>query len=177
MINIKFNNRVITKISLWIEREDEFTANVTIELDENYAYLLTVSTPADLLKEMQAEESNFILPYSPSIIVKKLTHEIITEAIQAYVQKNDGYWLKLCQFCDDPEISVLNKLNAHYCDEWELSELEGLDRLSYYVQKYFNVFSNNQFILEPMFILILVSLIAYCLLKPELLDFFSNFIH
>ena len=41
------------------------------------------------------------MPNIPEIIVK--------EAIQAYA-KNDGYWLKLCQFGDDIDISVLNKL-------------------------------------------------------------------
>ena len=38
--------------------------------------------------------------------------------IQAYAE-NDDYWLKLYQFEDDIDISVLNKLEAEHCKEWE----------------------------------------------------------
>ena len=145
---IKFNNTVITKSSLLNEIEDEFNGNVdvAVEFDDNYAYVVAVSTPADLLKEMEIEESNFILPYSPSIIVKKLTHKIITEAIHAY-----GYWLKLCQFGDDLDISVFNKLEAQHREELKLSELEGLDQLFYYVQKYLNFLLITEFFLNQSF--------------------------
>ena len=50
------------------------------------------------------------MPNIPEIIVR--------EAIQAYA-KNDGCWLKLCQFGDDIDISVLNKLEAEHRKEWE----------------------------------------------------------
>ena len=180
---IKLTNIVIKDIRLLNKIKDEFKGNVdvAVELKDGYSYVISVSTPADLLEEMEIEKSNFVPPYSPRIIVKKLSKEIITEAIQAYAQ-NDGYWLKLCQFGDDLDISVLNKLEAQHREELELEELElfeleRLDRLFYYIQKYLKVPSDNPVLIEPMFFLILVSLIAYCLLKPTLLDFFSNFIH
>ena len=59
---------------------------------------------------MKQEKINFIMPNIPEIIVR--------EAIQAYA-KNDGCWLKLCQFGDDIDISVLNKLEAEHRKEWE----------------------------------------------------------
>jgi hypothetical protein len=159
---IKFTNIVIKDIRLLNKIEDEFKGNVdvAVEFKDGYSYVISVSTPADLLEEMEIEKSNFVPPYSPRIIVKKLSKEIITEAIQAYAQ-NDGYWLKLCQFGD----------------ELELFELGGLDRLFYYIKKYLKVPSDNRVLIEPMFFLILGSLIAYGLLKTELLNFFSNFIH
>lgn len=43
---------------------------------------------------MEQEKTNFITPEAPKIIVKKLTKEVVAEAIQAYA-KNDGYYLKL----------------------------------------------------------------------------------
>ena len=67
---------------------------------------------------MVQEKINFIRPDIPKIIVKKLTEQIVREAIQAYAE-NDGYWLKLCQFGDDIDISVLNKLEAEHRKEWE----------------------------------------------------------
>lgn len=175
---IKFTNIVIKDIRLLNQIEDEFKGNVdvVVEFKDGYSYVISVSTPADLLEEMEIEKSNFVPPYSPRIIVKKLSKEIITEAIQAYAQ-NDGYWLKLCQFGDELDISVLNKLEAQHREELELFELGGLDRLFYYIQKYLKVPSDNRVLIEPMFFLILMSLIAYCLFEPRLLDFFSNFIH
>ena len=50
--------------------------------------------------------------------MKKLTKEIVTEAIQAYAE-NDGYWLKLHQFADDIDISVLHQLEAEDRKECE----------------------------------------------------------
>lgn len=174
---IKFTNIVIKDIRLLNQIEDEFKGNVdvAVELKDGYSYVIYVSTSADLLEKMEIEKRNFVPPYSPRIIVKKLSKEIITEAIQAYAQ-NDGYWLKLCQFGDEL-ISVLNKLEAQHREELEFFELGGLDRLFYYIQKYLKVPSDNRVLIEPMFFLILVSLIAYCLFEPRLLDFFSNFIH
>lgn len=50
--------------------------------------------------------------------MKKLTEQIVTEAIQAYAE-NYAYWLKLCQFGDDIDISVLNKLEEEHRKEWK----------------------------------------------------------
>ena len=61
---------------------------------------------------------NFIRPETPRIIVKKLTEPIVREAIEAYAEGN-GYWLKLCQFGDDIDISVLNTLAEEQRKEWE----------------------------------------------------------
>jgi hypothetical protein len=89
---IKFTNIVIKDIRLLNQIEDEFKGNVdvAVEFKDGYSYVIYVSTPADLVEEMEIEKSNFVPPYSPRIIVKKLSKEIITEAIQAYAQ-NDGY--------------------------------------------------------------------------------------
>jgi hypothetical protein len=176
---IKFNGIVIKDIRLLNEIRDEFKGevDVAVEFEDGCSYVIAVSTPADLLEEMEIEKSNFVPPYSPRIIVKKLSKEIITEAIQAYAQ-NGGYWLKLCQFGHKLDISVFDKLEAQqHWKELELFEVGGLDRLFYYIQKYLKVPSNNRVLIEPMFFLIFGSLIVYGLLKSELLDFFSNFIH
>ncbi|MFT6843773.1 MAG: hypothetical protein ACJASR_002557 [Psychroserpens sp.] len=115
---IKFTNTVIKDIRLLNETKDEFKGNVdvAVEFKDGYSYVICVSTPAKLLEEMEIEKSNFVPPDSPRIIVKKLSKEIITEAIQAYAQ-NDGYWLKLCQFGDEIDISVFNKLEAQHREE------------------------------------------------------------
>ena len=97
---------------------DNDNVDVFVEHENGYTYTVVVGTPGDLLEEMDQEKTNFIKPGTPMIIVKKLTKEIITEAIQAYAA-NDGYWLRLHQFADAIDIAVLNKLEAEHRKEWE----------------------------------------------------------
>ena len=92
--------------------------DVFVENEDGYTYTIVVSTPDDLVDQMEQEKFNFIRPDTPKIIVKKLTEPIVREAIEAYAE-NDGYWLKLCQFGDDIDISVLNKLEEEHRKEWE----------------------------------------------------------
>ena len=92
--------------------------DVFVENEDSYTYTTILSTPGDLVDQMVQEKINFIRPDTPKIIVKKLTEPIIREAIEAYAE-NDGYWLKLCQFGDDIDISGLNKLEEEHRKESE----------------------------------------------------------
>ena len=94
------------------------TLDVIVENEDGYTYTVVVSTPGDLMIQMAEEKINFIPPSAPKIIVKKLTEPIVRKAIEAYAE-DDGYWLKLCQFGDDIDISVLNKLEEKHRKEWE----------------------------------------------------------
>ena len=102
------------------EITDQYADNldVIVETENGYKYCIVVCTPGDLINQMHQEKRNFVLPCSPMIVVNKLTEPIVKEAIQAYA-KNDGYWLKLCQFGDAIDISVLNNLEAEHIKEWE----------------------------------------------------------
>ena len=97
---------------------DNDNIDVLAENDDGYKYIVTVGTPQDLLEEMNQERTNYVRPGTTHIIVKKLTKEIVTEAIQAYAE-DDGYWLKLHQFDDSIDISILNKLEEEHRKEWE----------------------------------------------------------
>ena len=83
--------------------------DIFVENEDGYIYMIVVSRPNNLLDEMKQEKMNFIMPDTPKIILKKLTEQIVTEAIQVYAE-NDGDQLRLCQFGDDIYISVLNKM-------------------------------------------------------------------
>ena len=131
--------------------------DVIVESESGYNYVVVFTTPVYLADEMAQENINYIKPQSPIIIVKKLTKQIIKEAISAYAE-NDAYWLKLCPFGDLIDISVLNQLQ----EEWDLFGLEGLDRLFYYIQKYTGIPSENRVLFEPMIFIILVSSLVYC---------------
>ena len=118
----------IKRIEFAHEIRDPYMDNVDVfvENEDGYTYTVVVCTPGDLVDQMEQEKTNFIIPDTPKIIVKKLTEQIVRESIQAYAE-NDGYWLKLCQFGDDIDISILNKMEAEHRKELELDDLGGLD--------------------------------------------------
>lgn len=148
--------------------------DILVESESGYTYVVVVTTPVYLADEMIQEKTNFIKPSSPIIIVKKLTKQIIEEAILAYSEDN-AYWLKLCHFGDSINISVLNQLQKEHREEWDLFELEGIDRLFYYIQKYTGIPIENRVLFEPMVFIIFVSSLVYCVLKPEVFNFLNSF--
>lgn len=150
--------------------------DVGVEFEDGSCYTIIVRTPDDLVQEMLEEGTDFIEPGTPVIVVKQLTKKTVHEAIKAYAE-DEGYWLKLCQFGDELDISVFNKLEAQRREDVKLSELAVLDRLFYYIQKYLKMPSDDRTLTGPIFFLILVSLIAYYFFKLGLLDFFFNFIN
>ena len=64
--------------------------DVFVENEDGYTYTIIVSRPGDLLDQMEQEKINFIMPGTPKIIVKKLTEQIVREAVEAYAE-NDRY--------------------------------------------------------------------------------------
>jgi hypothetical protein len=59
---------------------------VSINLENVRNYVLVVGTPKNLLRLMENEKSNFLSPGDPIVIVKKMTKEVVEEAIQAYAK-------------------------------------------------------------------------------------------
>ncbi len=95
--------------------------DVFVELEDGYTYTVVVATAKNIEYLMDKEKMNYFEPGHPFILVKKLTKEIITEAIEAYAS-DDGYWLKLYHFAGEIDKTVFNKLQAEY-----LKELDELD--------------------------------------------------
>lgn len=90
--------------------------DVAIEFENGSLYTIIVRTPDDLVEEMLQEGTNFIKPGTPVIVVKELTKKIVNEAIEAYAEDN-AYWLKLCQFGDELDVSVFDELEAKHVNE------------------------------------------------------------
>ena len=59
---------------------------MSINLENVRNYVLVVGTPKNLLRLMENEKSNFLSPGDPIVIVKKMTKEVVEEAIQAYAK-------------------------------------------------------------------------------------------
>ncbi len=71
--------------------DDNIDVSVTLENGRNY--VLVVGTPKNLVRLMENEKSDFLSPGDPIVIVKKMTKEVIEQAIKAYAE-NDAYYLK-----------------------------------------------------------------------------------
>ena len=101
-----------------IKDVDNDNIDVLVKNQDGCKYIISVGTPQNLLKEMNQEKANYIRPGTVNIIVKKLTKEIVTEAISAYAEYT-GYWLKPHQFANSIGISIFNKLEGKHLKEWE----------------------------------------------------------
>ncbi len=98
--------------------------DVFVELEDGYTYTVVVATAKNIEYLMDKEKMNYFEPGHPFILVKKLTKEIITEAIEAYAS-DDGYWLKLYHFAGKIDKTVFNTLQAEHTEY--LKELDELD--------------------------------------------------
>jgi hypothetical protein len=76
-----------------IEDVFDYNMDVSVNLENGQNYVVVVGTPKNLLKLMENEKSDFLSPGDPIIIVKKITTEVVEEAIRAYAE-DDGYYLK-----------------------------------------------------------------------------------
>jgi hypothetical protein len=85
----------ITFLSDLKDVKDIFDDNmdVSVKLENGRDYVLVVGTPKNLLRLMENEKSDFLSPGDPIVIVKKMTKEVIEEAIKAYAE-DDAYCLK-----------------------------------------------------------------------------------
>ncbi len=86
------NIRIIDEIT---DIEND-SIDVCVDSKDGYTYTISIATTKNLLQRMDQEKSNFSNPSELVIVVRKLTQEIITEAIEAYAS-DDAYWLKLSQ--------------------------------------------------------------------------------
>ena len=80
---------------------------------------------------------DFLEPGCPFITVRKLTMEVIQEAIKAYINdKPEGYWLKLYHFATNIDIAIFNQLQAQGIKESaQFNLLIGFDNLKDKINK------------------------------------------
>ena len=96
-----YNDNIDVHVSL----DDEFCDD-----HDRFCYVLVVGTPQNLSELMDQWETDFFPPVDPPfIIVRKLTEEIIEQAIRAFVdKKEDAYWLKLYHVTSEIDIRAIN---------------------------------------------------------------------
>jgi len=103
---------------------EDSNIDVFVELENSYIYTVVVATSKNMESLMDNAKTNYFEPGHPFIIVKKLTKEIITEAIEAYAS-DDAYWLKLYHFAGKVDTAIFNQLQTEHTEY--LKELDELD--------------------------------------------------
>jgi len=110
--------------------------DVCVDSEDGYTFTVSIATTKHLLQRMDEEKSNFSNPDELIIVVRKLTQEIITEALEAYAEDN-AFWLKLQAFASEIDISVFDELQAkHVKESIEFNLLSGLDDLEKEINKF-----------------------------------------
>lgn len=110
--------------------------DVCVDSEDGYVFTVSIATTKHLLQRMDEEKSNFSNPNELIIVVRKLTQEIITEALEAYAEDN-AFWLKLQAFASEIDISVFDELQAkHVKESIEFNLLSGLDDLEEEINKF-----------------------------------------
>jgi hypothetical protein len=127
----------IKKIEIFEEIVDFYNDNIDVCVDlDGYTYTVSVTTTKNILQKMNEEKTNFYPPGGPIIIVRKLTEEIITEALEAYCE-DDAFWLKLHQFASYIDVSVFDELqDKHVKEKIECDLLCGLEDLEEEINKF-----------------------------------------
>jgi hypothetical protein len=85
---------------------------VRLEDGYSYTYVLVIATAENLEYLMDQKNANCFRPGHPFVIVREFTQEIIREAVKAYVEENDGYWLKFYHFAGEIDVTVFDELEA-----------------------------------------------------------------
>ena len=116
---------------------------MSITLENGLNYVVVIGTPKNLLTLMENEKSNFLSPGDPIVIVKKMTKEVIEDAIQAYAE-GDAYHLKLYSAeLDTRTLDVLKdrsiaryKLLEDLLDKGESIDIENYDLIDFNIDNY-----------------------------------------
>ena len=120
--------------------DDIFDSNmdVSVKLENGRTYVVVVETPKNLLRLMENENSDFLSPGDPIVIVKKMTKEVVEEAIKAYAE-DDAYCLKFYSAeLDTKTLDVLknrsiarDKLLDHLLEKGESIDIENYDLIDF----------------------------------------------
>ena len=124
--------------------------DVSVNLENGRNYVVVVGTPKNLLRLMENEKSNFLSPGDPIVIVKKMTKEVVEEAIQAYAD-DDAHYLKFyAAELDTKTLDVLkdcsiasDKLLADLLEKGESIDIENYDLIDFDINDFLQIINVN----------------------------------
>ena len=104
--------------------------DILVDTEEGYTYIVSVTTPEHIRFVMDKEKINYDLPGELAIIVNKLTPDIVEQAVRAFAEENNGYWLKLYHFAGSGsplEERLFDQLKAEHIEELKRFDKNALD--------------------------------------------------
>ena len=116
----------------------DYNMDVSVNLENGQNYVVVVGTPKNLLRLMENEKSDFLSPGDPIVIVKKMTKEVIEQAIKAYAE-DDAYCLKFYSAeLDTKTLDILkdrsiarDKLLDDLLDQGQSIDIENYDLIDF----------------------------------------------
>ena len=112
--------------------------DVAVKLDDGHEYIVVVATQKNLLTLMNNEKSDFLSPGDPMIIVRKLTKEVVEDAIQVYAENNEYYLKFYAAHFDIKTLNVLkdrkvarSKLLDELLEKGESIDIENYDLIDF----------------------------------------------
>ncbi|WP_106766558.1 hypothetical protein [Paenibacillus faecalis] len=96
-----------------ISNKENDNIDVFVELEDGSHITVVVSTPLNLLEQMNKDNINYTPAPQPEIIVRSLTEENITKAIEDYARE-DAFWLKLLYAASvDKDAIDMDRIQSH----------------------------------------------------------------
>lgn len=119
----------------------DYNMDVAVKLENGDSYVVVIGTPINLLTLMANEKSDFLSPGNPIVIVKKMTKEVIEEAIQAYAEDEVYYSKSYSTKLDSKTLDILKDRSVaryKFLDEL-LEKGESIDDIENYDLIDFNI--------------------------------------
>jgi hypothetical protein len=125
----------ITSIEIPYEWESVNSENdnvdVFVTVQDGYTYILSVATLKNIESLMNEKGQNYYGPEYPFIIVKQITKEVIEEAISAYAEQDNGYWLQMYHFAGSE-----NYIKQPIFDELKAQSIERIKKREELLKQY-----------------------------------------
>ncbi len=114
-----------TELDNGINIEDD-NIDVFVELEDGRTYCVVVATYKNIATQMENSNKDYLEGGAPQIIVKKLTHEIIEQAINSHAE-DDAYWIKIYGLShgdgDGILHALLNKLDYKASEDNDMTKV------------------------------------------------------
>jgi hypothetical protein len=103
--------------------------------DDGRIYILQIITYTNFLNSEQENNSKFLSPMAPMIIVEELKKEVIEAAIHYYAKHDNGYWLKFCHMGTEIDEKTLNILTDRWFARDNLIDFTATNEFNLIVEK------------------------------------------
>ena len=103
---------------------DNDNMDVFVEIEDGTVFTFVVWTPANFYDQMDRDDVDYLMPGRPPIVVRKLTDENIRNAMEAFLEENNGYWFKVYYLAGDNDGAFDMKLMDESIERLRMDQQE-----------------------------------------------------